>query len=700
MLNNEKLLFALNDAPDELLERARESLGYAVTDKRSRRPRRLWRTLLIAAVIASLMAGSAYAAGWIRLDSLRAGSAYGVQVISREGLMDSPEGKALAEWLAYYGEHQNDTFDPAEAFDLSEEYGVYGVTSRDMADEVDEICAKYGLEKLGRAVYPQDERSFWKTAGVGKLTRGSDRYENDYQSGYVYPGGTFQYDGLLFPAEENYTIAYQLRRSAKGSFGYVVSNSAFLEGGEEWLYRTQSGTELTLINAPQSAMMLLDTRDAFISVGLSKAGIRDEFNDGVIDGVGDSFVTFEISNEQLEQIAESFDWKALTDPDAGMDGVFAYHQYAPRRSSGDIAPVDADLSMVREAFELAVRVAYRDTIAPYIRDFELVDYGAAHLSRGVGGWMLFRGTPKKAIDWKRIPTEGGELFCRSFQIINDNGTLTAGESFDALPYRPLEQFEFVTVNGEEKENWLGTDLAEITAATLYVQQTGLDYTLSDPQDLSELNSMLRFSEITGGTDCQTWNPLYLTFADGRHALAFTAADGSDSVGIFGALQRYQYGRTIFDLFGVPLEAAGYTRHDGVLTYREDDDRPGALRSWEETDYTVGGQLIARRVMSDMLRESRYEYDDRGHLTRQSWWEGDTMTVEVLYTYDNAGRLIRKEENFGRGWAKTSYEYDAQGRLTAELHSDSDDLPGAIGGNIYYSYDEDGICTRTMGWQMN
>ena len=77
-----------------------------------------------------------------------------------------------------------------------------------------------------------------------------------------------------------------------------------------------------------------------------------------------------------------------------------------------------------------------------------------------------------------------------------------------------------------------------------------------------------------------------------------------------------------------------------------------------------------------------------------------MTVEVLYTYDNAGRLIRKEENFGRGWAKTSYEYDAQGRLTAELHSDSDDLPGAIGGNIYYSYDEDGICTRTMGWQMN
>ena len=48
--------------------------------------------------------------------------------------------------------------------------------------------------------------------------------------------------------------------------------------------------------------------------------------------------------------------------------------------------------------------------------------------------------------------------------------------------------------------------------------------------------------------------------------------------------------------------------------------------------------------------------------------------------------------------QAEYHYDAQGRLIEELHSDSDDAPGFTGGNIYYSYDEDGNCRRRMGWQ--
>ena len=698
MLNSERLLLALNDMSDDRLERTRRSLGYLIKDRKSRRPHLLWRTLLIAAIIAALMVGTAYAAGWISLDSLRVGSAYSVRVLSMEGLKDSKEGKALKEWLEYYEEHKYDEFDPTEAFELADEYGAYGVTTREMADKVDELCRKYDLHRLGKLTAPADEKGFWKAADVGKLTWGSDAYENDYLSGYVYPSGTFQYDGALFPNGEDYTILYQLRHAKKGVFGYVVSNAAALEGGDEWAYRSKSGQEMTLINAEHAAAILLDLPESFVTVSLNKAGFYDAFNDGVIDGVGDGWTSFEIDNDQLEAIAETFRWEALRDPDVGMDEPFTYHQYAPRKSAEELVDVDADLSAVKEQYQLAIRLAYRDTIAPYIRDFELVDYAAEHLPNGIGGWISFKGTPKQAVNWKRVPTEEGELFCRAFNVVNNNGDWAAEESFDALPYQPLHWSEMVTVNGVEKENWLGTEIGTIKSATLYVQQTGESYSLSDSESLEELRQMIQYSEVSGGSTCRAWNPLYLTLADGRRVLAFTAADGSDSVGIFGGVQSYQYGRTIFELFNVPIEAAGYTRHNGVLTYRQDFEGDGLLRQWEEIDYAEGGYKTARRVMSDKLRESRFEYDDHGNLLRMTWWEGNTMTLEQTWTYDNSGRLLRSETHSDHGWEKTTYEYDSLGRLTAELHTDNDDLPGATGGNIYYSYDADGICTRRMGWQ--
>ena len=53
-----------------------------------------------------------------------------------------------------------------------------------------------------------------------------------------------------------------------------------------------------------------------------------------------------------------------------------------------------------------------------------------------------------------------------------------------------------------------------------------------------------------------------------------------------------------------------------------------------------------------------------------------------------------------GWEKLVYEYDSEGRLTAEIHTDNDDPPGWTGGNRYYSYDADGNCRVRMGYQEN
>ena len=178
MLNRHTLLLALNDVEDADLESTRRSLKYHIRETAGR-PRRVWRTILIAAIIAALMLGTAYAMGLVGVGNMRAGEFLGTRVLSMEGLSDSPEGMALREWLAYYNEHRNDPFDAEEAIELMEEYGPYGVTTQEMADEIDRICGAYQLKRLGNLSTPPDEKSFYKAAGVGKLTAGTEQYEND-----------------------------------------------------------------------------------------------------------------------------------------------------------------------------------------------------------------------------------------------------------------------------------------------------------------------------------------------------------------------------------------------------------------------------------------------------------------------------------------------------------------------------------------
>ena len=53
MLNRHTLLLALNDVEDADLESTRRSLKYHIRET-SRRPLRVWRTILIAAIIAEV----------------------------------------------------------------------------------------------------------------------------------------------------------------------------------------------------------------------------------------------------------------------------------------------------------------------------------------------------------------------------------------------------------------------------------------------------------------------------------------------------------------------------------------------------------------------------------------------------------------------------------------------------------------------
>lgn len=701
MLNRHTLLLALNDVEDADLESTRRSLKYHIRETAGR-PRRVWRTILIAAIIAALMLGTAYAMGLVGVGNMRAGEFLGTRVLSMEGLSDSPEGTALREWLAYYNEHMDDPFDAEEAIELMEEYGPYGVTTQEMADEIDRICGAYQLKRLGNLSTPPDEKSFYKAAGVGKLTAGTEQYENDYGGGYVYSSGTFQYDGMLFPRGSAYRIPYQFRNAVKGVLGYVTINAADPNDYTEWTYKTADGHTLTISDSAGGAFLLMDRADSFVVVSIAKSGWADYFNDGVLDGLGDKFVSIELSREDLEAIADSFNWAALDDSSLGMDGEFTYHQYSETNGAEQLTNPDIDLSMIPESqanLKPTISAVYEQQIAPYIRDFRLVDYS---IERGKAdiGWISFTGTPIKPVNWRKVPSDKGEVYCRSVCVTRDeNGLPLALESFDMLPISKKDMTK--NIGTEEKPDWiwLKNEHKEIASASLYVQQNGKTYTLSDPADLEDLTRMLKDSDIDSfDAGDPRFNPLYLTYTDGSRTLIFTAASGANAFRQYGMWQGYQYGRTIFELFGVPLEAKGYTKHDGILTaHMESPDQ--RMLKWIEMDFTENGDLVERRIMSDQVRQMRYEYDENHNCVRETWWDGDLMSNEIVNTYAEDGHILHSETHTGNMWSVVDYEYDEQGRLIAEIHRDNDDAPGAIGGNVYYEYDAAGNCRRTLGWQL-
>lgn len=717
MLNEEMLLLALNDTEDALLERTRKALGYKLRE-RKRRPGKIVRIVLIAAVLSALLIGAAYAAGLVGLGNMRAGSLFGMKMLSLEGLSDSQEGQALSEWLSYYDAHRSDPFDAQEAIDLMDDYGAYGVTTKEMADEIDALCGKYSLKRLGALSTPPDERSFYQAAGVGKLTRGNEAFENDYGGGYVYTSGSFQFDGTLFSTGTlsvtgvntgdsfpeggaKVVIPYQFRRAMKGVLGYVTMNAGDPNDYTEWQHTTPDGQTLTISDSAHGAFLILDRPDSFVVVSVAKSGWADYFNDGRLDGLGDKFVSFALSHEDLEAIADSFNWAALDDPALGMDGEFTYHQYSSESAFDRLTNPDIDLSMIPESqadLKPTISAVYEQQIAPYIQDFHLVDY-SIEWGRVDIGWISFTGTPIKPVNWRTVPSDKGTVYCRSVCVTTDeNGLPLALESFDMLPIPKKDMSKNIGTEENPDWLWLRNEAKDLASASLYVQQDGKTYTISDPAALEDLTLMLRDSNIDSfDAGDPRFNPLYLTYTDGSRTLVFTAASGANAFRQYGQWQGYQYGRTIFDLFGVPLEAKGYTDQDGILTAHMDSPDLSMLQ-WTEIDFEKNGDPVERRVMSDMLRPARYEYDENHNRVRETWWQGDTMTNEIVNTYAEDGRILHSETHTGNMWSVVDYEYDELGRLTAEIHRDNDDAPGFTGGNIYYSYDADGNCCRKMGWE--
>lgn len=328
------------------------------------------------------------------------------------------------------------------------------------------------------------------------------------------------------------------------------------------------------------------------------------------------------------------------------------------------------------------------------------DISGCNLPEGgeqIWGWILFRGTPKGETGWKSV--DGKDLYCRAFtgsSADKENYVLEktqAGVPVKRLNARTLygsvlPEFGIGrTKDGErsqEPSEFPGLDLQR---AELYVRSLEKSFVLEDSQSLKTLAGALAPSQRHHFYDSsyRFLNPLLLTLADGTKLLVNTPETGAPQTDVWGGQSMPV---NLFSLFGVPLDAEGYSNDAQGNTVIQEGGKSEV--------YTPDGRILSIQEMREMEDEKlhkieiQFTYRPDGQLEKQvSYDDGQPMFV-TNYEYNERDLLVKESESYlGEVGAFYTYEYDDQDRLMAKIFHKSDGSLGHNTSNSYYWYDAEG-----------
>lgn len=223
-----------------------------------------------------------------------------VDMISLAGYMDTPEGKATAEWRDFLNGYDSDGAIIAAIGNnptgFEEKYSMYQVYTQEMADKLEEIVERYDLKLHTEMAWISEQQNLCAQVGGDFLG-----WNNTAYGIYIYEDGTFKFDGEA--ALEGYgTVDYQFMRLVKGSFTDLVLNIGDAADYRQWQYETASGASVTLALSGRQGLIFLDTGDAFVSVNVLAGEETPE---------DDIFSSGPFFAENLEALADSFDFTVL-----------------------------------------------------------------------------------------------------------------------------------------------------------------------------------------------------------------------------------------------------------------------------------------------------------------------------------------------------------------------------------------------------
>lgn len=257
-MNAMDILTGLNDVRDRYIVDT-EAFRQATPKKRQLPRKRLW---LIAAIVALalLLVGCAtlyvlHLQDMAFGEAQRAGSSGSSETwfkLSLQGVEGTPGYLAQKEWYEWL-----ETYDPndeiyhsEEAFseDFGEEYEAYLLYTRAMKDKLDEICAKYHLNLLGKMHRDPDPEAACQALGIRGILRVPAEMDLAFR---YYADGSFTAEGTVTMTGPDAVWPYGevLSFSAfrKDSFNDVYSMIP-KENFTEWNYRTSYGADVLIVS--------------------------------------------------------------------------------------------------------------------------------------------------------------------------------------------------------------------------------------------------------------------------------------------------------------------------------------------------------------------------------------------------------------------------------------------------------------------
>lgn len=192
--------------------------------------------------------------------------------LTLESLQSSANYKASME-IKDYVQSYNATGDVDET--LSEAYRAYGCRNTEMAQKVDEICTKYGLNKVGDGISPDtteemftalDVRSMVRDSGNGDVTTSNPSYSAD---------GNFEFWGATTVSGVDYPIEYRVYRAMKQTLStayWEIENTSDYQWSNAV---TTAGTDVLIAVGRNNSLVLTDTGDSVVVIVVMNATTGD-----------------------------------------------------------------------------------------------------------------------------------------------------------------------------------------------------------------------------------------------------------------------------------------------------------------------------------------------------------------------------------------------------------------------------------------
>ena len=159
--------------------------------------------------------------------------------------------------------------------ELSEAYRAYGCRNTEMAQKVDEICTKYGLNKVGDGISPDTTEEMFTALDVRSMVRDSGNEDVTTSNPSYSADGNFEFWGATTVSGVDYPIEYRVYRAMKQTLStayWEIENTSDYQWSN---YVTTAGTDVLIAVGQNNSLVLTDTGDSVVVIVVMNATTGD-----------------------------------------------------------------------------------------------------------------------------------------------------------------------------------------------------------------------------------------------------------------------------------------------------------------------------------------------------------------------------------------------------------------------------------------